>query len=861
MDRPQAFETIFSCIDGNIHLDGYFDDYCEYFNTVYGLQAQSGEVTIGTNEMDKPVEQEQTIMGFVEAKNDYSTGFGTTPASNTLLDTTPDVGLQEYLSRPVEILNTTWNESDTVATVTSFRPWNLFFNTTSIKNKLNNYAFIRCNLKLKFMVNASPFYYGAMLVSYQPLDNFHDGGIPGYTTRNNILLSQRPHLWIYPQNNEGGELTLPFMWPLNMLPTSVLSNFTNMGIVYMNNVCPLLSANGVSGTGVSIVVYAWAEDVVISGPTCETILQSDEYDGPVSRVASAIATGSSYFSSIPIIGRFATATSIGASAISKIASMFGFTNTPVIKDTMPYKPSAFPVLASTEQGFPIEKLTIDAKNELTIDPGVAGLSSGDELSIRHMVGRESYLTQYTWSTSTNSNDILFSTAINPMTLDADGNANPTLFLTPMAWVASLFQYWRGDIIFRFKFICSQYHRGRVRISYDPQGTSSSNLYGTANTQSTVFNTVVDLTKDTNVEIRVPYSQAYAWCTAAIPSGQSSILWSTSATPSYNHSDGVTNGLLTVRCVTKLTAPVASSSIYCNVSVRGAENLEFAGPRTLSQNWSYFQAQSDEYDITENTTIVAGHAPSKPDSNRFLVNMGENVMSLRQLLHRYNYYYTANGSQTGDDAYFQWNFYRMPATPGYDPSGLDSAKGIVVTASNFNYNYCAFTTIAYLSAAFIGQRGSVNWSFNPISKNTLKHVSINRATSQPTVGTSTTSLTGGSKSKLARSYTWSTTLGFNALSGLNLTNQITQAGLNTSIPNYSQYIYNTTTPRNATGTISVDDTNLQINSLQIIWNGNDTSNNQDQLRVTAYIGAGVDFSLIFFLNVPAIYNYSSVPSGN
>jgi len=32
-------------------------------------------------------------------------------------------------------------------------------------------------------------------------------------------------------------------------------------------------------------------------------------------------------------------------------------------------------------------------------------------------------------------------------------------MTPMAWLSNLFANWRGDVIFTFKIIASQYHKG------------------------------------------------------------------------------------------------------------------------------------------------------------------------------------------------------------------------------------------------------------------------------------------------------------------------------------------------------------------------------------------------------------------
>jgi hypothetical protein len=74
--------------------------------------------------------------------------------------------------------------------------------------------------------------------------------------------------------------------------------------------------------------------------------------------------------------------------------------------------------------------------------------------------------------------------------------------TPAWMVSRLFKFWRGDIIFRFKFLCTKYHRGRVRITWDPYG----NVAGTPDSTTQVYNKIIDITSETDVEFKVPFIQ-------------------------------------------------------------------------------------------------------------------------------------------------------------------------------------------------------------------------------------------------------------------------------------------------------------------------------------------------------------------
>lgn len=361
----------------------------------------------------------------------------------------------------------------------------------SVKYKLNNFAFIQCTLKLKIMINASPFYYGSMGAFYQPLPNFTPSTIiSSASTQSFIPRSQRPCVWLNPQHNEGAVMSLPFFWLKNWLNAQSAGDMTNMGTLDFVNYTTLQSANGVTGTGVSVSVYAWAEDVKLSGPSiglavqADTMeVQADEYgQGPVSRVSSAVSKVAGRLKTVPVIGQFATATELGASAVSTVAKLFGFTNVPVIEDTVSMRSDPFPKLATTEIGYPIEKLTIDSKNELTIDGSALGLPPGDEMAISTIVQKSSYLASTTWDTATAVDTILFTSVVTPVLMDQDTTSalGTKLYTTPMAWVSNLFNNWRGDIIFTFKVVASPFHKGRLRISFDPSGYAGLNILNDAN---------------------------------------------------------------------------------------------------------------------------------------------------------------------------------------------------------------------------------------------------------------------------------------------------------------------------------------------------------------------------------------------
>jgi len=542
--------------------------------------------------------------------------------------------LNKFLRRPVEIYSYNWALGG--VTDTSFQPWYEYMNHTSIKKKLDNYYLFKGNLKVKFVINATPFYYGAMMVSYVPLTQFSNPVI-ATAGQPNISYSQLPRVYLYPSVSQGASMLLPFVYHKKWLDLTVAFDVQSMGTLHFRVLDSLKSASA-STTPITIKVYAWLEDVQVSAPTVKFALQSgktDEYgQGIISKPASAIARAAGQLSSAPFIGPYATATQIAAGAVSSIAQLFGFTNVPVIDDVHSFKPEPFPAMASTDIGTSISKLALDSKNELTIDPRVCGCDFGDELLVANLVSRESYLTAFDWLTSSAPDTLVFNIGISPMQMGVTTATNQTIVNgTPMWMVSRLFDYWKGDIEVRFKIICSQYHRGRLRFSWDPRG----DIANTVDSTTEVYTKIVDIAESTDITIRVPYMAATDYLeTTRLLTGRISSSPLTKQTWE--------NGILTVRVLTELSAPITTADIKVLVFVRGCDNLEFGGPREidLTSTLSPFTVQSGvlAYDDNEEDISSIALSPSITNPEVNLLYFGETIHSLRTLLRRTNFLRTS-----------------------------------------------------------------------------------------------------------------------------------------------------------------------------------------------------------------------------
>jgi hypothetical protein len=718
--------------------------------------------------------------------------------------------------------------------------------------KLDNFAYIRCDLKLKFVVNSSPFIYGNYCAAYQPLPYFNqslrsENPMP-YNHR--VMLSQRPNVMIESHKNKGGELTCPFFYHKDWL-TLDNAGLEEMGEITLFQYAPFQAANPSATGNVTINVYAWAENVKLTGATVLTVQSGDEYGkGPVSKVASAVASVSSKLEEVPVIGLFAKATTIGASAVSSIASLFGFTNVPVIEDVMPFKNQPFHAFASSEIGVPLEKLTLDPKNELTIDPRVTGLDEDDELAISNLIGRESFIDISQWSQSLAKDDNIYQISVTPTNCQqSNAEVFDTYHETPLAHVARMFGNWRGSIIYKIKIVASPYHQGRLRVSYDPRG----DVFAEDDTDNVVVTKIVDLSVTDEAEFVIPYMQPQSW--QEVDQTEPYPHWILDSTfgfaPDYNET--VCNGRLRISVLNPLTGPDTTSDVQVLLFTKAGSDFELANPGAMPQHWTPLAVQSaDEIVSTDGKiTYTMGEMTSRPvDAN--LVHFGEAIRSVRSVLRRTNYHmsratfaYTPVDTDTWVQSRISSNIY--PAHYGYTTGAYWEAPKLIETGYH-PANPSKTHPVTWMSMCFAGVRGSMNYNYNQIGSFEYPSILVTRnlATMQ------SQSVTTGNHLNCANELASAGSVN----AGCMLQNERTQNGVQFSVPFMSKYKFTPCDPyRFGRGNSTYYNTEEQNYSVIAQYDPVSIQGSTPyRTRYDVYCGIGTDFTLLNFIGVPPKYRY-------
>lgn len=668
---------------------------------------QSGDVQEGAVRTNAPYEKQENL-AFTSATPTYMRDVTTSYDKTRTEQDTYDVSLQNFFSRPIKIFETGWGVGTSL--YSAIDPWSLYFNNTRVVNRISNYKLLRCKLHIKIVLNGNGFFYGRAIAAYMPLENRNFLNTNRAVIPSDLMqVSQLPHVFLNPTLSAGGELVLPFFYYFNNLDIPA-ANWVNMGRLYLRSVTNLKHANAAS-ENVTISVFAWAEDVELSGLTSiepfTLAPQSGEIDeaksGVISKPASALAKSMGMLSSIPVIGPYAMATEKALNTVAAVSKCFGYARPTVI--TEPHfsvvKPCAN--ICSTDTPDLAAKLSVDSKQELTIDPKISGLQENtDVLAIKSISQRESYLTKFVWFTSSPGESLIWNTVVSPMLWSETTVDTVTEYhLPPMAVAALPFKYWTGSIRFRFQVVASAFHKGRIKVAYDPNFLLS-------NEYNVNYIHVFDIAESSDFTVSIANMQDRTLLKHALP-GIDPI------SDQYGNTlftdEGIGNGRLAVYVVNELTTPnsTVNNDVEVNVYVSTGDDFEVFVPDNHFQNF-VFKPQSgampDQIDAeeldrpTQTSDIIIGVKPTY-NLHSNLVFTGESIVSFREMLHRYTIHQTHGGNfgnlQVGYVMQSMFPFFRG-----------NVGNAIHQTAIGDPYNYCNTLLLHWIVSCFSGWRGSIRW---------------------------------------------------------------------------------------------------------------------------------------------------------
>jgi len=729
-----------------------------------------GDVSVMSESKSIEMQHEENVVDMAGADTDH-VGFVSQMGTQVLKDVPIDI--KKWVTHPVELATYSFALG---GTSTNFLdPWSLLTSDPSIRSKLRNYGFLRCDLKIRVALAGTPFHKGKVIVAYIPRGNqvdvfnwyntFH--GATGNTF--NKWLSQLEHHYIMDvRENEPLEFEIPFISPepcfrlynndVTVIGSSTdFTDVTNMGVFVIATYNTINSVNATSATPVSAYIYGNLENVKLGCPTSthlDVLTEGDErIVGPVQKFATYATQVLNALTVVPVIGPFARASSMISGGMAALASIFGW-SVPTI-NTAPSRMKNEPFQnAANIIGYDTgHRITLDPKQEIVVG-GDGVCTKEDQMTLAFICSRESLLFQGSYDAGLTPMVPFTSWAVTPRAVQSLSYEGHSLCQpTALGFCAAPFQYWRGDITYRLEFVPSNFHRGKVAIFYEPN-IAQFDLVSTGLELNKNYMHIIDLQETQELTFTVKWAFPRNWCKTATDDDAHTSVDSQFVYSSDKYE--ACNGWVGIMPITDLTSPDGSSVDY-NVYV-WSDNMYF---NEVSQTYLPLVMTEGEDD-----TVCVLNETGADISTICASTFGELPVSFRGLLRRY--------ATTDRTTLVSGPF----SNTGFEYVGLIVPPLTVNTGSGSGATY--ITLLNYLRYAYVAMRGGFKKRVRIIgaqqSIGETTHVSLSPPAAK--VATSLNSYTFGSSPEF----------GYSFLDGTVEFVPSTNGGIEFEIPYYSTNLF-------------------------------------------------------------------------
>ena len=489
-----------------------------------------------------------------------------------------------------------------------------------------------------------------------------------------------------------------------------------------------------------------------------------------------------------------------------------------------------------------------------------GLEGWDELPINAIATRESYFNSFNWKISDNAEKHLWNCRVDPLMVARNGSE---YHLTASAFAVYPFEFWRGSLRYRFQIVSSEYHKGRIRVVWDPDIGSATSPYNTA------YSEVIDIAtqKDFTIDIGWGQPDPFRRKLALTDVSFSTIPLDTGLI------DSKANGILSVYVVNELTSPsdVVVNDIQINVFVSALDDFEVAAPNddlrvirdrpppVVASRLPVPEGGSAPIDADEPAVDEVTDPPvigdmgaleyASADTNKTF--FGEVIGSFRQLLKRDYLTETVIYPILSDTSVISMSRPLFPQWPGYTLNPADGTSTFETAGGT--YQYAGVTLLHYLSLGFLGFRGGVRYTFDTsklASTSNLNVVTrVNRSQASSFSNTITTLADAGTLGDLQYA-TWSQNPHLGPMKGASLWSTTVNPIQTVEVPYYSNRRFNLIAEEKDqfAGQIFGPTFNLQttLNASTI------------RPRIDVFCSAGEDFNFFFWAGVPPLYTENLLP---
>lgn len=449
-----------------------------------------------------------------------------------------------------------------------FRHYRSEVNGTPLGRKIERFSYMRGKFRVRVAVQGSSVLAGKIVLAFQPFVTNRSSFGPtraflfDLTEPNSMVV---PHLVVDPSKTESLEIVLDCPTPTGHWSMQSVDNFGSYRVI-MYFISPLFSGTA-TVPDLSLCIYGGLDEASLEGIT---FLAADEFEEELHSTPrpSDIAGAAGEISGVvgrtfPWLSPFTTIFSRVAGVAGAVLRAFGYSRPPRLVFDYPLLTRTHepPMHSAGPTSAPV--LGASQSQSLGISP-VLGGADGNEMSFEHICKIKGLVAKTAISPTSASGAFVTTLAVNPTLCLVNGlSAYPT----PLCGVALPFEYWTGDILVDIEVVASVFHRATICIAWDSNcGAGSLPPPTLESAQATLPNTIVTISGNTSVTIRVPWAQQVPWLYVLGKGANGS-----ARTPRAS------NGFLHIFVVNPVTSNGSTSNLPVNIYY-SSDNIRFASPQ-------------------------------------------------------------------------------------------------------------------------------------------------------------------------------------------------------------------------------------------------------------------------------------------
>lgn len=583
---------------------------------------------------------------------------GEVPLTNTANEQHTDARYHDiisYLGRPQLVSNFIYAKSQLRGEILQkIRiPDKLF--KPMIANKLDGFTSFRATAVFKLQINAQPFQAGRLIMFAIPMPTLI-APRDAYITKHITMAQSLHNVQIDIAKQTEIEIRVPFVSPFNSY--DLINGIYPWADLY---IMVYSSLNEVQGTDLECLLWGHFEDVELGAPTSGSMLIPKQQSGAPKEVSAIVANaardreatgliekvGSGAQKAYGIIGDkvsflkpvmdvLSSFSQIGTSffsGLSPFGSLLGFSK-PVLShagSTVVIRPSQY--FANVNGIDHSHVLALDALNSIDEFPTLGGTNLS-ETSFDFLKKIPQYVGNFCFGINSTYNTTLFGCLVTPTyRVPATVSVSSDLVSKGVQWhcdqptvlnyASSPFAYWTGSLVYTLRFVKTNFHSGRIEISYHPFVSTVDK-----SRMDYVYRLVVDLRDNSEISFVVPYISPQPW--KQIAYNFNPVDDFNKATSTWKDVGSAITGVLFVRALTPLicTSSIISNNIECVVEMRAGDDYRVQAP--VRSQWYPVGFKSDaQWPWSKTPTQQSGGVVALPGTRETRTNAieGDNPPSI------------------------------------------------------------------------------------------------------------------------------------------------------------------------------------------------------------------------------------------